>query len=303
MKSNSKWAGLAAAACILWGISGLFAKGLFNLDPRITPIWVTQMRQVCSGLILLTVAQLTGKHPWQVWKDKKSAVQLLAYAVIGVLPFQYCFFLVVAQANAAIATVIQFIGPFFVLAYLTLTNQEALRPFDVAASLLAFGGVFLLSTHGNIHDLRIAPLTLLFGIMSAVGAAANSLLPQALVTRQSTISVTGWGLLISGLILTAIPPIWPSLPSSPTVYLNLSVVIVMGTIIPTLWQNHALGHISGMTVAFMDAFEPLASMIGSIIVFHFHPQMMDYAASVMIIFAVLALNWTPRSKIKARVEK
>ncbi|MGO1656823.1 MAG: EamA/RhaT family transporter, partial [Lactobacillus delbrueckii] len=50
-------------------------------------------------------------------------------------------------------------------------------------------------------------------------------------------------------------------------------------------------------------FEPLASMIGSIIVFHFQPKMMDYAASVMIIFAVLALNWTPRSKIKARVEK
>ncbi|XJZ36599.1 hypothetical protein ACIA3Z_09285 [Lactobacillus delbrueckii subsp. bulgaricus] len=74
-------------------------------------------------------------------------------------------------------------------------------------------------------------------------------------------------------------------------------------IIPTLWQNHALGHISGMTVAFMDAFEPLASMIGSIIVFHFQPQMMDYAASVMIIFAVLALNWTPRSKIKSQVEK
>ena len=49
-----------------------------------------------------------------------------------------------------------------------------------------------------------------------------------------------------------------------------------------------------MTVAFMDAFEPLASMIGSIIVFHFRPQMLDYVASIMIIFAVIALNWTPR---------
>lgn len=303
MKSSSKWAGVAAAACILWGISGLFAKGLFNLDPRITPIWVTQMRQLCSGLILLLVAQLTGQQPCQVWKDRGSAVKLLAYAVIGVLPFQYCFFLVVAQANAAIATVIQFIGPFFVLAYLTLTKQEILRPIDVIASLMAFGGVFLLSTHGNIHDLRIAPITLLFGILSAIGAAANSLIPQVLVSRHSTISVTGWGLFISGLILTAIHPVWPQVPNIPPVYLNLSVVIIMGTIIPTLWQNHALSHISGMTVAFMDAFEPLASMIGSIIVFHFRPQMLDYVASIMIVFAVIALNWTPRVKVKARVNK
>lgn len=70
-----------------------------------------------------------------------------------------------------------------------------------------------------------------------------------------------------------------------------------------IWQNHALRHISGMTVAFMDAFEPLASMIGSIIVFHFRPQMLDYVASIMIIFAVIALNWTPRVKVKARVNK
>ncbi|CCK83468.1 Protein of unknown function [Lactobacillus equicursoris 66c] len=31
-------------------------------------------------------------------------------------------------------------------------------------------------------------------------AAANSLIPQVLVSRHSTISVTGWGLFISGLI-------------------------------------------------------------------------------------------------------
>ncbi|WP_238321566.1 hypothetical protein [Lactobacillus equicursoris] len=31
-------------------------------------------------------------------------------------------------------------------------------------------------------------------------------------------------------------------------------------------------------------------LIGSIIVFHFRPQMLDYVASIMIIFAVIALN-------------
>ena len=140
-----------------------------------------------------------------------------------------------------------------------------------------------------------------FTLVSA--AAACSLIPQVLVSRHSTISVTGWGLFISGLILTAIHPVWPQVPNIPPVYLNLSVVIVMGTIIPTLWQNYALSHISGMTVAFMDAFEPLASLIGSIIVFHFRPQMLDYVASIMIIFAVIALNWTPWVKVKTRVNK
>lgn len=82
-KFGSFYLSLNSRGCILWGIFGLFAKGLFNLDPRITPIWVIQMRQLCSGLILLLIAQLTGQEPCQVWKDRGSAVKLLAYAVIA----------------------------------------------------------------------------------------------------------------------------------------------------------------------------------------------------------------------------
>lgn len=64
------------------------------------------------------------------------------------------------MANASIATILQFIGPFFVLTYLAVTHQQVLRKLDVVAAILAFIGVFLLSTHGNFNQLAITPLAL-----------------------------------------------------------------------------------------------------------------------------------------------
>lgn len=44
--------------------------------------------------------------------DKKDAITVIAYGLLGLLPVQYCYFIVVQQANASVATVLQFIGPF-----------------------------------------------------------------------------------------------------------------------------------------------------------------------------------------------
>lgn len=52
------------------------------------------------------------------------------------------YFIVIEMANASIATILQFIGPFFVLAYLSLTHQQVLRRLDVLAAIMAFIGVF-----------------------------------------------------------------------------------------------------------------------------------------------------------------
>ncbi|EFG55303.1 hypothetical protein HMPREF0493_1060 [Lactobacillus amylolyticus DSM 11664] len=38
------------------------------------------------------------------------------------LPVQLFYFIVVQQANASVATILQFIGPFFVIGYLTVTQ-------------------------------------------------------------------------------------------------------------------------------------------------------------------------------------
>ena len=136
-KQRRLWAFFAALACIMWGISGLFAKSLFNTSPSITPMWLSQIRMVTSGIILLIVAGFLKQKPIATMKNKHDALVIIAYGIFGLLPVQLFYFIVVQQANASIATILQFIGPFFVMAYLAFTHKQVMRRIDVIAAILS----------------------------------------------------------------------------------------------------------------------------------------------------------------------
>lgn len=91
--SNKKVLGTAMiiTACIFWGISGLFAKALFNISSSITSMWLTQVRMVSAGIILVLLSLIRGEHPFQIFKDLHSAWIIFAYGVFGLVPVQYAY--------------------------------------------------------------------------------------------------------------------------------------------------------------------------------------------------------------------
>ena len=71
------WTILAALAAVMWGISGLFAESLFKVSSKITPIWLTQVRLIISGIVLLIIATVLHQKPFSVLKDKKNTLHIL----------------------------------------------------------------------------------------------------------------------------------------------------------------------------------------------------------------------------------
>ncbi|AAS09596.1 EamA family transporter [Lactobacillus johnsonii] len=292
------WTILAALAAVMWGISGLFAESLFKVSSKITPIWLTQVRLIISGIVLLIIATVLHQKPFSVLKDKKNTLHIIAYGIFGLLPVQVFYFIAIEMANASIATILQFIGPFFVLTYLAVTHQQVLRKLDVLAAILAFIGVFLLSTHGNFNQLAITPLALFFGLLSAVGEASYTLIPVKLVKRVSSLVVTGWGMLFAGIGLMIVYPRFPAIPNTPRAWLDVSAIIIIGTIIPFQIMANALRYVKPSTVSLLDAFEPLSATVGSVLIFGLVMSGMDWLGTLLVIGAVLALNFTPKRNIK-----
>ena len=294
------WTILAALAAVMWGISGLFAESLFKVSSKITPIWLTQVRLIISGIVLLIIATVLHQKPFSVLKDKKNTLHIIAYGIFGLLPVQVFYFIAIEMANASIATILQFIGPFFVLTYLAVTHQQVLRKLDVLAAILAFIGVFLLSTHGNFNQLAITPLALFFGLLSAVGEASYTLIPVKLVKRVSSLVVTGWGMLFAGIGLMIVYPRFPAIPNTPRAWLDVSAIIIIGTIIPFQIMANALRYVKPSTVSLLDAFEPLSATVGSVLIFGLVMSGMDWLGTLLVIGAVLALNFTPKRNIKKK---
>lgn len=284
------WAMMAFLGAVMWGISGLFAKALFNLSSQITPLWVSQVRMIVSGIVILLTATALHQHPMAIWHHKKDALSIIAYGLFGLLPVQYCYFVTVRLGNASIATILQFVGPFFVLAYSMLFRHQRPRRIELIAAVVAFLGVAIVATHGQFNKLAISGSVLFWGLLSAVGVATNNLIPQGMVKRFPSLVVTGWGMLIAGLFLLLIHPQQPSLPHTSFVFWGMAAVVIIGTLIPFQIMNMALQYIPASTVSLMDAAEPLSATIGSVICFGLVLKPIDIVGSVMIILAVLALS-------------
>ena len=302
--SNKKVLGTAMiiTACTFWGISGLFAKALFNVSSSITSMWLTQVRMVSAGIILVLLSQIRGEHPFQIFKDLHSAWIIFAYGVFGLVPVQYAYFMAVQYGNASIATILQFIGPFFIIAYQAVFRHLPPRRIEIISAIIAFLGVFIIVTHSQFNHLAMTLSVLIWGLISAIGVATNTLIPQNMLRkgRVPSLIITGWGLLFAGLTLVLIYPSQPHIPNVPSVWLYVLGILVIGTLIPFQLANNSLKYIDATTFSLMDAFEPLSATIGSVLIFHLQMTGADILGSILVIVAVLAINIRiPQKKLKS----
>ena len=283
---------MVITACTFWGISGLFAKGIFNTSSSVTSLWLTQSRMTAAGIILILFSQLHGDHPFQIFKHPHDAWVIFSYGIFGLLPVQFCYFMVVQYGNASIATILQFVGPFFIIGYRALFRHIPPRRIEVICAVIAFLGVLTIATHGHFNQLAVTPMILFWGLLSAVGVATNTLIPQNMLrtNRVPSLVITGWGLLFAGIVLLAIHPAQPHIPDMPVIWICWLGVLIIGTLIPFQLANNALKYIDATTFSLMDAFEPLSATIGSVLIFNLHMTGADIIGSVLVIVAVLALN-------------
>ena len=73
-KQRRLWTILAAIAATMWGISGIMAKALFDISPAITPLWLTQVRLITAGVVLLIAAGISKQKPIVTLKNKHNAL-------------------------------------------------------------------------------------------------------------------------------------------------------------------------------------------------------------------------------------
>lgn len=279
-------------ACTFWGVSGLFAKALFNVSSEITSMWLTQTRMISAGVILLVISQFKGDHPLQIFHRLHDAWVIFAYGFFGLVPVQFGYFMAVQYGNASIATILQFVGPFFIIAYLATFRHIPPRRIEIISAVIAFIGVFTIATHGHFDHMAMTPVVLFWGIVAAIGVATNTLIPQQMLRsgRVPSLVVTGWGLLFAGLALLAIHPQQPHIPNVSTVWICWLGILIIGTLIPFQLANNSLKYIDATTFSLMDAFEPLSATIGSVILFHLQMTGADIIGSILVIVSVLAIN-------------
>ncbi|BDZ31717.1 DMT family transporter [Lactiplantibacillus sp. WILCCON 0030] len=280
---------LASVSATFWGVSGAIAQTLFDTTD-INSIWLTGIRMLGAGIGLLLISLITRVDLWTIWRHPGDLLQVAGYTLLGLMPVQFTYFLAVEASNAATATILQFMGPVFIAIWLVIAHQQWPTRSEGIAIFLAIAGSFLLVTHGNPATLVISVSALLWGLLSGVTSATNTLMPAKLLTKYSSMTVNTWSMLLGGLLFNIVQPFWSiRIPWTIANISKLSFVVFFGTLLAFLFFLESLKYIRPTVASLLDAFEPLSATIIAVALLGVSFGWLDILGSVLIISTVFIL--------------
>ncbi|WP_291780851.1 EamA family transporter [Cecembia sp.] len=286
---------MAMSAAILWGISGTCAQFLFEVK-NVDPGWLVCWRMVVAGSVLLLFA-LTRKNTdaFQIWKRRRDIFEILLFSILGMVAVQYTYFYSISLSNAATATVLQYIGPVFVVGFYAIKNRRWPKISEYIALALALVGTFLLVTHGSFNSLVISEIALVWGILSAIALAFYTIQPVQLLRRFSSSTVTGWGMFIGGIsyLLYSAPYFWSGQWDMES-WLVFAFIIILGTVVPFSIFLASLNIIGAQTASLLCSVEPLSAALVAVAWLGISFTGMDWLGTFFIIITVAILTYSKR---------
>lgn len=282
---------LAVGGSIFWGGSGVAAQFLLQ-DRGMTADYLTAIRTITAGLILLLIDRFVySNNITNIWRDKASRYRLLFFGICGMMAVQYTYFAAIAYSNAPTGTIIQYLMPVVILLWIALRERKLPQLGQVICAILAILGTALLVTHGSLTTLSISEKALFWGILSALAAACYTVSPRWLLMRWPSAQVVGWAMLIGGATISLIyPPLsYPGTLDRDAI-LSLAYICILGTAISFWTYVSSTKYILPQEASILNAMEPLASIVFSVLLLDVLFQLPEIAGTILIILPILYIT-------------
>ena len=306
MKHGTRWLGycLAISGGVLWAVAGACGQALFR-NNTVTAGWVVPIRLMLAGALFLLIARLThGPVLLAVWKDPRSIARLLICAVFGVAASQYTFYRAIELANVAFSTVMCYICPIFILLYTILRERRRPRLYETAGVILVVVGVFACATHFDLTRLSVSPVALVMGVLCALSAAMNTLMPLPLNEKYGIFPTMGWGMLLGGGVMALLFRPWtiPAVVNAQLIW-SMAVIILGGTILAFSFYMRGIQLVGPVAAVVLSAAEPLTAVVLSVLILKdvFTPS--DYLGFCLILLTIPVISIGQQRELKEAVDQ
>lgn len=197
-----EWIGIALTllGATLWGVSGTSVQFIGNYR-HMNLEWLITMRLTTAGLLTVLYAWFRqGNSIFDVFRNWRDTVGLIIFGVFGMALCQYTYFRSIVIAGAGIATVLQYLAPSMIIIYLLLRYGKRPTRGELISVILALAGTICLMGNDGFSVESFRSDVLFWGLLSAVGVAVYSVSPVRLLATYGTVTMVGWGMLISGIV-------------------------------------------------------------------------------------------------------
>lgn len=155
------WIALASSAA--FGISGSFARGLF--EAGWSPTAAVAARMAGAAIVLAIPAVLAMRGRWVLVRT--NWLSILLFGLFGVGACQLCYFLAVQRLDVGVALLLEYLAPVLIVLVLWVRHQKRPSAATIAGTLLSLLG--LIAVLDLTGASTIDPIGVLWGLGAAVG--------------------------------------------------------------------------------------------------------------------------------------
>lgn len=286
MKNKALVAVLAAGT--FWGTMGFFARSLY--DVGFGPLEVAQTR-ITTGLILVGLYILIFNRS-QFKVKLKDIWCFLGTGIVSLLLFSTCYFSALNYTSLAVAAILLYTAPFFVMLMSLVLFKEKMNGKKVFALLLAFSGCVLVSGVGG--DEKFSWIGILLGLGSGFFYALYSIFGRYAINRgYGAWTMTFYTFLFCSVgcaFLCDWQVIGNSVAADHSVLLWVLGLGFVTAFLPYVLYSTGLEHMESSKASILASVEPVVSALFGVFVFHETMSLWGILGIAMVLGAIVVLN-------------
>jgi drug/metabolite transporter (DMT)-like permease len=262
---------MVLAAASLWAINGVISKVIIE-SGDVPAQRLTEVRT--TGAFILLFLALALARPGSLRVRREELPVLLTFGVLGLAFVQWFYFEAISRLDIGVALLIQYVAPVLVALWARFVYHEPVRRRIWAALALSILGIALLVQLWE--GLTLDGLGVAAALGSAITFAVYVLSAERAVLRRDPVSLVCYGFLLASIFWAIVQPL-QSFPIgrvdesvsllgrledlSLPVWLLMTWMVVLGTIIPFALLAASLRHIPASRAAITAMFEPVAATV------------------------------------------
>lgn len=294
-KKNSNILGpvMVFLAGICWGVISVFIKGLTSFDYDSFDIMC--FRSWASVVLMFIFFLMRDRSLLKI--KLRDIWMFIGTGIFSLTFFSYCYFTSIVKSGAAVAVVLLYTSPIFVMLMSAVVFKEKITLKKIVALILTFIGCVLVAGLIGTGS-RLSMGALLLGLGAGFGYALYSIFAGFAVKKYSSLTVTFYTFLFSGITL----PIFRN-PVALIGSISLQVIpwivgtSIICTVLPYLCYTWGLGKMEAGKAAVLVTVEPLVGAIIGILIYHEDANLFKLLGIVLIFSAVILLS-LPNIKVK-----
>ena len=294
---------LAFLGALCWGFSATCVSYL-TTNYSVDVVWLAFARTAISGPIFIAIALAKERQRLKaLFADLPMLLQLLAFALVGVVMIQVAYMSAVSYLGAGNALLLQQTGLVLIMLIACMRGRRLPTRVELVSLVLALFGTAAIATQGNIGSLGISTVGLAWGLATGLALAGHNILPVRLLDKYGSFVTNGCAMVLAACIL--LPFAQPG-----NVHLEMPLagwavfagVVLVGTAIAYVVYLQGVKEAGPVKASLVAVFEPVSGMAISALWLGTPVSLADLVGCVAIVIMMVLIALPSGKQITQRAE-